>query len=194
MPAGAPSIGGWETARRSGPRTTIMKTAITALVALAVLPAVVDELAVEQNPENVVSSRLEGRWVLDGELTEHLRGKPTEDASRTLEFRADRKVVSQVPAEFAEFLEEPIWFAGRLESGGAEEFERAEAAPFLLTTLNGNPHVIAFREAGGDPFGDAESFNLTLVPALLPERDLLFVGGDFNNQPFDAYRRAKGER
>lgn len=171
-----------------------MKCTSLLLGALA-LPLVLDELTVEENLENVVASRLEGVWVLDAELTEHLGGKPVKDGSRTLTFRPDAGVAGDIPEAFAEFLEEPIWLAGKLErSGDTKGVLRGDAMPFLLTTLNGNPHVIAFREAGGDPFGDAESFNLTLVPALLPGNDLLFIGGDFNNQPFDAFRRAQTER
>ncbi|MEO0651400.1 MAG: hypothetical protein AAFZ65_12060 [Planctomycetota bacterium] len=171
-----------------------MKAALT-LLAAALLPVAVDGLSVEDNPENVVASRLEGSWTLDAALTESLTGKPTKDGSSTLTFRPDPGVAGDIPEAFADFLEEPIWLAGQLEqSSGARGVLRGDPMPFLLTTLNGNPHVIAFRESGGDPFGDAESFNLTLVPALLPENDLLFVGGDFNNQPFDAFRRTRTQR
>ena len=37
--------------------------------------------------------------------------------------------------------------------------------------------------------GDAESFNLILAPAKDKANDLLFIGGDFNNEPFVAYQR-----
>ena len=44
-----------------------------------------------------------------------------------------------------------------------------------------------FREANGDPRGDAESFNLILAPGKETQNDLLFIGGDFDNQPFAEY-------
>jgi hypothetical protein len=47
------------------------------------------------------------------------------------------------------------------------------------------------RPVGGDPLGDAESFNVMLAVARDGTNDLLFIGGDFNNQPFAAYRRVK---
>jgi hypothetical protein len=37
--------------------------------------------------------------------------------------------------------------------------------------------------------GDAESFNVMLAVAKESANDLLFIGGDFNNQPFSAYER-----
>ena len=66
---------------------------------------------------------------------------------------------------------------------------RGTVHPFLLIAVHGNPHVLYFRERDGDPMGDGESFNLVLAPAREPASDLLFIGGDFNNQPFAAYDR-----
>jgi hypothetical protein len=74
--------------------------------------------------------------------------------------------------------------AGTLTLRGAEH-------PFILIEQAGGPYVVYFREAGGDPMGDAESFHLSLVPAKDTQNDALFIGGDFNNQPFAAYRRVK---
>jgi len=39
--------------------------------------------------------------------------------------------------------------------------------------------------------GDAESFNVMLAPARDRRNDLLFIGGDFNNQPFAAFERVE---
>jgi hypothetical protein len=61
--------------------------------------------------------------------------------------------------------------------------------PFILTQLFGSPHIVYFRERDGDPMGDSESFNVMLAPAENKTNDLLFIGGDFNNQPFKAYER-----
>ena len=38
--------------------------------------------------------------------------------------------------------------------------------------------------------GDGESFNVMLAVAKDKAKDLSFVGGDFNNQPFAAFARA----
>lgn len=151
-----------------------------ALLGAALVPTA-GQLEVDANPENVVSSRLAGTWVLDGPLTSRMRGKDVEGGERRLVFEADASALNQVPSEFVEFLsEEPIHLAGTLEQWGTVK-------PFVLTVLNGNPHVIAF-EADGSIL----SFNLSIAPALLETDDVLFVGGDRNNQPFDAFVREAG--
>jgi hypothetical protein len=61
--------------------------------------------------------------------------------------------------------------------------------PFILLNLSGNMTVLWFRERGGDPMGDGESFFVQLAPASEPEQDILLIGGDFNNQPFSALSR-----
>jgi hypothetical protein len=63
--------------------------------------------------------------------------------------------------------------------------------PFILIEHKGNPHIVIFREWDGDPVGDAESFNVMLAVAENTSNDLLFIGGDFNNQPFYALERAE---
>jgi len=46
-------------------------------------------------------------------------------------------------------------------------------------------------KVGDNVFGNGESFNVMMVVAEETKNDLLFIGGDFNNQPFRAYRRVK---
>jgi hypothetical protein len=77
-----------------------------------------------------------------------------------------------------------IFMSGIMTLGGKEH-------PFLLVAMAGNPCVLYFREKNGDRFGDGESFLFALTPAKEPANDLLFVGGDFNNQPFSAFRRVE---
>ena len=64
---------------------------------------------------------------------------------------------------------------------------------FILITHRGNATVVYFRERDGDPMGDGESFIVMLAPAKDRAKDLLLTGGDFNNQPFSAFERARGE-
>jgi len=60
--------------------------------------------------------------------------------------------------------------------------------PFLLFENWGNPYIVYLRKRNGDPQGDGESFNVMLARGKEEQQDLLFVGGDFNNQPLAAYR------
>jgi hypothetical protein len=138
-----------------------------------------------QNGENVVAARLEGTWTARADLNLRLWGRDLGNQEITVSI--DRKaipedVLKKLAARGRHNL--TAYAIGRIKVGGQEH-------PFLLTGLHGNPHVVWFRERGGDPFGDAESFNVMISPAKEPKHDLLLVGGDFNNQPFSAYGRSK---
>lgn len=158
------------------------------LTVLTVSPiaVVAGEIKIKPNKENVVASRLLGEWQLDPQLTERLTGRRT-SFRMSIAVREDAAVALKVPQKFVEFLENEhsvVSMTGYLKFTGVEY-------PFLLTYLNGNPYVFYFREKNGDPYGDSESFNLIVAPAKDLKNDLLFIGGDFNNQPFTAYTRAK---
>jgi hypothetical protein len=144
-------------------------------------------LKVESDKDNVVGSRLEGKWARDPVLTERLTGEmPNRGNRMSFEFKSDTTVAEKIPEKFNKFLaDKKIYLAGMMTTADGKQY------PFLLIELKGNPHVVYFRERDGDPMGDAESFNVMLAVAHEKKNDLLFIGGDFNNQPFTAYSRAK---
>ncbi|MCI0358330.1 MAG: hypothetical protein L0211_07600 [Planctomycetaceae bacterium] len=169
--------------------TVAERIAIQRSDAAAVAPVARND-DIRTQEQNVVASRLAGSWKLEPALTERLTGKATA-LDTTLVFVADPEVKKKVPARFIEAAKKEgitieVRMAGYLEIRGAKY-------PFILAAFQGNPHVFYFRERGGDPFGDSESFNVMLAPAKDRKNDLLFVGGDFNNQPFSAYSRAKSQ-
>ena len=148
---------------------------------LFLLPAVVQAgLKVEPDKDNVVSSRLEGRWDVHSTISTQL-GRNRGEA---IEFSSDSSIAGKIPHKYNQFLEaKTIYMAGIFTMRGTEY-------PFLLIEHKGNPHIVYFRERDGDPLGDAESFNVMLAVAKETQNDLLFIGGDFNNQPFTAYNRS----
>lgn len=102
-----------------------------------------------------------------------------------MEFHADDKIVAKIPDKYGKFLKrKTIYMAGIMKSGKNDY-------PFILTEHKGNPHIVIFRERDGYPLGDAESFNVMLAVAENTSNDLLFIGGDFNNQPLYALERAE---
>lgn len=140
-------------------------------------------LGVKADKDNVVGSRLEGRWRCEDALTKRLtaRNKPRGNIA----FKSDPKVAHEIPEKYETFLaKKQIYMSGIMTS-------RGKSHPFVLIEHKGNPHVVYFRERDGDPMGDAESFNVMLAVARNKQNDLLFIGGDFNNQPFSAYEREK---
>ena len=141
----------------------------------------------QADKENVVASRLEGRWVPEPKLTLRLTGREVTErqAAQEVSFVTDETVVDKIPQKYQEALgKERIYLCGVMKW-------KAEDHPFILIAYLGNPCVVYFRERDGDPMGDAESLNVMLAPAKDKDKDLLFIGGDHNNQPFSAYERAR---
>ena len=146
------------------------------------------ELKVEPDKENVVASRLEGNWQAHNSLTQRLTGNAKSRPGK-LSFKSDPSVAGMVPDKYAKFFTEhkmKIYLAGYVNFDGKDH-------PFVVSQIRGNPHVMFWLERNGDPFGNGESFNVMLAVAKDKQNDLLFVGGDFNNQPFSAFERAKTE-
>jgi len=153
-----------------------------------------ERLQVQPDRQNVVASRLAGAWQTDSALTERLRGSPgvndanvEQGGARQIEFRSDPSIVEQVPQAMVDIIRSriptlQIFMAGTVSLSGVDH-------PFILLNMSGNMTVVWFRERNGDPMGDAESFFVQLAPASEPQRDILLVGGDFNNQPFSALSR-----
>lgn len=137
------------------------------------------ELKVESDKDNVVASRIEGAWEPDEALTQRVEGT----SLGALIFKSDAEIVKLIPAKYDEFLKDKrIYLAGRMTL-------KQEEHPFILIEHKGNPHVVYFLTRGDEPLGNAEFFNVMLVVAKDTTKDLLFIGGDFNNQPFSAYQR-----
>jgi hypothetical protein len=125
-------------------------------------------LKVEPDPQNVVASRLIGRWQLDLELSRRLGGDLRIAA---VLFQQDDAVVAKVPARFIAKLQDfKIALAGVMTLQGKQH-------PVVLIQMNGNPHVVYYRERDGDPLGDAESCNVMLARGDKPETDLSAFSG-----------------
>ena len=153
-------------------------------IMLSCMPAAQAELKVEADKDNVVSSRLEGRWAVNAVISTRL-GR---NQGGLIEFKTDKNIVKRIPKKYEEFLaNKTIYMAGTFTRFG-------KSFPFILLEIKGNPHIVCFRDRDGEPFGDAESFNVMLAVAKDSKNDLLFVGGDFNNQPFTAYERSDPKR
>ena len=171
-------------------RRQLVFCALLAAGAAVVLGAASAGLKVAPDPENVVASRLAGTWQTDADLWTRLAGGKVHIPLWNYRFEADESVAAGLPDKYADFFKDkPIYLAGRVSGG-----HLSAACPFVLTVLHGNPHVVYFRERDGDPLSDAESFNVMLARGDKPENDILFIGGDFNNQPFTAYRRVAEPR
>jgi len=141
-------------------------------------------LQVQKEKENVVASKLEGTWQSNVQLWKRFAGNEKPENTVYI-FKSDLAIAAKIPLMYLSFFEgKPIYMAGTMRRNADEHL-------FVLTSLNGNPHLVYFRPRGGDPLGDAESFNLFVSVARETQNDLLFIGGDFNNQPFYPFERVK---
>jgi len=144
-------------------------------------------LEVKPNKENVVASRLEGKWVVEPKLTQRLYGqhRASFPPGNEVEFISDPAVAKRIPERHVKVLKgRPIYMAGTMKV-------KAATHPFILIELNGNPQLCYFTEEDGDPMGHGESFILMLAVAKNRVDDLLLTGGDFNSQAFSAFERAE---
>lgn len=154
--------------------------AMLSCCSLLVAQADTNGLQVRSDPQNLVANSLIGAWRLDAALNQRLGHK---GGAERLEFRSDATVVGKVPAALAKKLSTfRIYLAGTMVMRDKEH-------AFLVTELAGNPTIVWFRERGGDPLGDAESWSVALVRAEAQAADVLFVGGDNDNQSHAAYAR-----
>jgi hypothetical protein len=155
--------------------------------------ALADGAKVEPDKENVVASRLEGTWRPHAALTERLTGRKViaggESPFGQLVFKSDPSLAEQLPEKFVKALAER---KARIYMAGTMRFKEKKL-PFYLINISGNPHVLFFLERDGDRFGNGESFNVALAPAKETKNDLLFIGGDFNNEPFKAFERVPAD-
>ncbi|MBM80219.1 MAG: hypothetical protein CMJ78_06450 [Planctomycetaceae bacterium] len=160
-----------------------------AIAIYAVNSGMAAELRIEPDKENVVSSRLVGSWQLHSKLNERLTGK-ADSRHNKVTFRSDPSVAKQVPQKYVDvFIARGmrVYMAGYFNMKGKD-------LPFLATTIHGNSHIMFWLERNGERFGNSESFNVMLTVAKDSPNDLLFIGGDFNNQPFSAFERVKATK
>jgi hypothetical protein len=157
----------------------MMGGALTVATLCCALTAVAGlEIKTEKEDENVIGSRLIGKWKTHASLSERLRGETNEWP--TVVFVEDKTVAAKVPALYSEALKQkPVYLAGMMTING-------DVHPFILTEYNGNPCVVCFYKHG-DP-ESCELLKLVIAPAKDKAKDLLFIGGD-RNEPFCAFER-----
>jgi len=135
--------------------------------------------------KNLVGAHLAGTWTMKEDVTAMLAGPGGGQLGVTMTFREDSSVTGKVTGEAAEFIKKQGVFMSGIMTKSDGDF------PFVLTQVAGSPYVFWFRERKGNPMGDSESFFVSVAVGGSQDKDLLFIGGDFDNQAFSAYGRAK---
>ena len=158
------------------------------------------EIRVVESKENVVASELMGTWVPDKELSKRLGGRSDHVGDSRLVFRqnmdSQQRIIDFFKKTLAEFADRKkdeeaqaviealrkIYLTGEMEYG-KKQFD------FALVALYGTPRLLIY-----DREGDLESENVMLARDLKGDNDLLFLGGDFNNQSFGGFKREAAEK
>lgn len=131
--------------------------------------------------ENVVATHLVGTWAFDKKGAKSLTKNTT--SLMELKVEMDSSIVENIPYKFNEFLDgKTVYLAGKITLN-------KESFPFILIELSGNPHLVYFKEKNGKQMENLESFNLFVAAGDTPKMDILFIGGDFNNQAFFPFKR-----
>lgn len=142
---------------------------------------------VNQVPENVLSHRIAGTWVLDVELTRKLDPARDSAAIKKLKFTDDVKVVENMRELISQrFANRDIFGSGWLWINDAKQ-----QIPYIVTHINGNPQVIWFAPTTRDVFGDPVVKNLWIAPASERTNDMMLFGGDSVREAAAGFCRAQ---
>merc|ERR1712045_729790 len=150
------------------------------VLAVTLLPLVRSQCQVEASRENVVSTQLEGSWIPDTNINSWL--SPTISAELDIkEFKFYKNETVPFPEGVCNSL--PVFLAGELTMVDLEG--ETEVTSFILTVLEGNPHVTRY----SSHYDVLDSFNVMLARAENPQDDILFTGDDHNTEGFLAWKR-----
>lgn len=132
---------------------------------------------------NVTASRLAGTWKLDSALSVRLNDKRT-FRNDTVQFTVDSTARTVIPKDMLKpVADKQIFLSGYM-------IRKGKTYPFVLLETDGNTRLVFFRDSReGVKYGDGESFILFMAVSGDRQKDLLFTGGDFNNEPFRGWIR-----
>ncbi len=148
-----------------------------------------------KDENNIVASGLIGKWTVDKDLAAKMG--LTEIYIATIEFSESDAAVESFHS-LLRLKEKCAYLAGQMvfeTSGIQEEGVLTIKSPFMLITRSGNPTVF-FDERGfdgepGDQVRKAHPLFVMLAKGETSDKDILFIGGDNNNQPLTPFVRIK---
>jgi hypothetical protein len=161
------------------------KTILTTLGALGLLAgaAWAFQFAGSTTRENVIAARLEGKWLINTDVTDRLDSGRQVTPPRSIEFVRNDRVVAQLRAESPRFQNDVIYMGGTMKINGSEDHW------FVITNEYGNAHVVILTPTLRDPIGAIMPVNINLVCSRDLTRDMLFLGGDLARDSAAAYDR-----
>ena len=145
--------------------------------------------------ENITASGLIGSWEIDEKSAENNGSFVKKDF--TAKYTEDDSVVDLFLAPLKE-MKKCVYLAGKLEYNLLDPEDNFKAvsvsSPFVLIDLNGNPTIL-YDERGQDKnakvIDDLHLSYQMLAKGKTPQQDILFIGGDNNNQAMVPFKRLK---
>ena len=123
--------------------------------------------------ENVVATQLAGDWQINRDLPDFNSGYE----KTAITFTDNPSIVDMLPEEYCDVG--PLFMAGEMTY-----IEEQVTYPYVLTSIHGNPNILFLCS-----FDYLCSFKLMIARAEDKTKDILFIGGRQNNQPFSAFSR-----
>jgi hypothetical protein len=155
-----------------------------AIGAIAVLAgaAVAFQFASVSANDNVIASRLEGRWVVDTDVTARLDPDPAATPPRSLQFSKDDAAWKQVQQLYPRLQGEFVYMGGTAQIG-------ANKHVFAVLSKAGNSLMWVFTPSRAEVPGEPHQVFINMVCSRDRTKDLLFLGGDTARESAVAYKR-----
>ncbi len=132
--------------------------------------------------ENLIASRLEGRWAIDSAITDRLEAPRGFVPPRGFEFNKDDTILKKLIGVYPRFSSETIFLAGTAHVG-------TESHWFVLTNDKGNAHLVLFTPTTEGLTVEPHYYNINMALSRDKMNDLLFIGGDIARESAAAYSR-----
>ena len=155
----------------------------------------------DDQPQHTLAKRLEGRWIIDDELTHRLSSN---DSARpfngAVAFVPDDAVAQAVrdaghlPDDAGSLFATGYmqWGQSDMLNGLPPEQRKKYMYPYVVAVRRGQVGLIYFTGRGANIYQRAEWRHATLIPAGDEKNDILFIGGIGGTISFRAYKRVAG--
>lgn len=147
------------------------------------------ETPICKHRDNVVANGLLGKWIFDQALSDRLAQKAIIGKVPSVTFTEDKSVTKL----FDGLLDvDCVYLAGHLKAEKTNDPEKELSSPFVLSISRGNP-TLWYDERGykgGGNIRDLHPAIVMLAKGTTDAADILFMGGDHNNQPMYAFSRS----
>ncbi|MBK7878796.1 MAG: hypothetical protein IPJ77_24315 [Planctomycetes bacterium] len=145
------------------------------------------QLALVQDNQNLLRTRLEGKWVLDTTMTRHLQPEPGATAPQSVEFTNDPAVMDRLIAQKDRLSSLHLYQSGMLTIDG-------KSFPYVVTNEHGNATLLYFPTRSNE-VGAPTSVSIAIGVGRPKTQDVLFYSSDAEGKSSAAaFRRsdAKG--